>query len=72
MMRCIDARTGRIDGEIPNEYKAQVVEDGERRCDFCGKPESLCKKLVAGAKGHICGACIPKATMLCNTYMDAA
>jgi hypothetical protein len=35
----------------------------ERRCSFCARPESRCKKLVASAVNdhHICEQCVAKA-----------
>ncbi len=72
MLTCIDARTGRFDGSVPNEYRAQLVDTDEERCDFCGTPKSLCKRLVAGIKGRICDECIRKGVALRDTYMDAA
>ena len=28
------------------------------RCSFCGKPQSLAKRMVAGSNAYICDECI--------------
>lgn len=44
-------------------------DENERRCSFCGKPEELSKKLVAGPDGiYICDECID----ICKDVIDRA
>jgi len=50
----------------------EVIEfnkrDPERKCSFCKKPESACKKLIAGhlQDRFICDECVKKCTELLN------
>ena len=40
------------------------------RCSFCGKSEDQVKKLVAGAKAHICDECVAKAERIIEEFPD--
>src|SRR5262245_17292655 len=37
------------------------------KCSFCGRPESVVDKLIAGPKVHICDACVGS----CNAILGA-
>jgi hypothetical protein len=44
-----------------------VLLKSRLRCSFCGKSEREVAKLLAGAKGYICDACVG----VCNGILDA-
>jgi ATP-dependent Clp protease ATP-binding subunit ClpX len=47
-------------------FRLNVVKP-DRKCSFCGKPQTQVEKLIAGPRGiHICGACVE----LCNKILE--
>ena len=44
-----------------------MVRPRRLRCAFCGKPEEKVARLLAGARGHICDACVG----VCNAILAA-
>ena len=43
----------------------------EKRCSFCGRPESQVRMLITGATGYICDSCAQKASEMVQEYIPA-
>ena len=43
--------------EFPVRVEARKLNGGIR-CNYCGKPQSICERLIAGNNSYICDECV--------------
>ena len=57
---------------IEREAEKKLYPEGREkiRCSFCGKPQSLCERLIAGNGAYICEECIGLCTDILNDNFD--
>ena len=57
---------------VEREVEKKLYPKGHEkiRCSFCGKPQSLCERLIAGNGAYICEECIGLCTDILNDNFE--